>query len=190
MKLFKIPKEYTNIKIVPIIGVCAIQQFIFTYAIICNITDTGYEYRYCFHTKEEAIRSLKRWKGKGLPSGNWIRRKPDNYNNPNYVNYANSENKHLLKKRKLVRRIMASLLPNKDYKFYSFIDNELKIKDRFTNKICSLEWISYEVIFTEWGVNIGNYFISYHPDSIDARKPMNHPMIQKLIDESNTSPRF
>ena len=52
-----------------------IAKFLFTYPILVNIDNAGYENRYCYHTYEEAKFYLMQWRGDdfaGIPDG-WHR---------------------------------------------------------------------------------------------------------------------
>ena len=53
-----------------------LMQFIFTVGIVVGMDETGYEYRYCYHTGAEAFVALANWiiKGEEEPSG-YIKRK-------------------------------------------------------------------------------------------------------------------
>ena len=78
---------YTYIKVIEDRGVCAIQRFTFTTAIVYGIDDSGYVGRFCFHTKKEALDSFNLWDGKEDPYGDWIKHKGyTEYRNPNIKN--------------------------------------------------------------------------------------------------------
>lgn len=53
-----------------------IHQFIYTCGIVVGMDETGYEYRYCYHTGAEAAVALMNWilKGDEEPAG-YIKRK-------------------------------------------------------------------------------------------------------------------
>lgn len=53
-----------------------ISQFIYTTGIVVGMDDSGYEYRYCYHTMAEAAVALMNWviKGGEEPEG-YIKRK-------------------------------------------------------------------------------------------------------------------
>lgn len=84
---------YINFKNIPSRNWCCIAPFLYTWAIICNVSnDTSenhYDVRYCFEHKQEAIESLNEWTGIGHPPGNWIKHKgiDGDYSNPNYSKY-------------------------------------------------------------------------------------------------------
>ena len=50
----------------------AIMPFMFTWAIIADLTRTGYEDRWCYETLQDAIAALSEWNGEGEPEG-WHR---------------------------------------------------------------------------------------------------------------------
>lgn len=58
----------------------ALLPFIFTFAIVTDITTEGYRERYCYHDATDCRGALKDWNGEGHPEG-WHRhmspRKPD-----------------------------------------------------------------------------------------------------------------
>lgn len=178
-------KEYlesvgvTHIRYIPNQGWCGLIRFLYTIGLCCNMkTETDgdfYQYRYCYKTYDEALHAISKWNGISHPPGNWIKRKGE-------YEISGIE---FRTKRKLVGRIMASFLPNKEFKFHSFKNNTLLIKKRYTNKIIELNWIESKIIFSNNGVGIGEQFISFNSDDIDRRKPKNHPMIQKIIDNGD-----
>lgn len=49
-----------------------IMPFIWTWAIIADIHETGYEERWCYHTLEATIAAFEAWDGVGEPEG-WHR---------------------------------------------------------------------------------------------------------------------
>lgn len=55
--------------------VCGISQFIFTWAIVVGLDETGYSHRYCYGTLLEALGAYNDWDGVGDPAG-FIKRKP------------------------------------------------------------------------------------------------------------------
>lgn len=58
-------------------GYVCLAPFIFTYAIMVGVDETGYLYRYCYHTLSEARGALMDWKDndyEGEPEG-FIKRK-------------------------------------------------------------------------------------------------------------------
>lgn len=50
----------------------AITPFLFTWAIIADVTETGYEDRWCYHELVDAIQAFSEWDGVGEPKG-WHR---------------------------------------------------------------------------------------------------------------------
>jgi hypothetical protein len=55
-----------------------------TTGLFVDLDDTGYDYRYCYHSLSEAFLAVQHWDGVDHPPGNWIVRKPGDYHNPNY----------------------------------------------------------------------------------------------------------
>lgn len=65
---------YTDLKIIN--GkICGIHRFIFTTGLVVGLDEIGYEGRYCYETKSEALTDLESWDGNGDPSGDWIKYK-------------------------------------------------------------------------------------------------------------------
>lgn len=49
-----------------------IMPFLFTWAIVADLTDVGYEDRWCYKSLQDARSALKEWNGDGEPEG-WHR---------------------------------------------------------------------------------------------------------------------
>lgn len=81
---------YKYAREIPAQGLCGLMRFMFTVAIVCDITDTGYSYRYCFDCTTDAYSAFEKWDGKGHPGHLWIKRKGQggDLSNPVYVNNA------------------------------------------------------------------------------------------------------
>ena len=56
---------------------CGVQRQLYTVGFIVGLTDDGYQRRYCYERREDAIHALLAWDGKGDPPGPWIKSKPD-----------------------------------------------------------------------------------------------------------------
>lgn len=54
---------------------CGIYPFIFTWAIVVGLDETGYSHRYCYNTLSEALGAYNDWDGDGDLAG-FIKRKP------------------------------------------------------------------------------------------------------------------
>lgn len=54
-------------------GLCAVKQFNFTWGLVVKMDPAGYERRYCFERREEAMAALAAWDGVGHPGGPWIK---------------------------------------------------------------------------------------------------------------------
>lgn len=83
LKTFLEENDYMGIREVPGHGVCGLQRFMFTSAIVCGMDYTGRRYRYCYHTLAEAALALMEWDGQGHPGGDWIVRKGEGGDVPN-----------------------------------------------------------------------------------------------------------
>lgn len=56
-------------------GWCALQDYMYTCAIVVGMNGGGYEGRYCYADGQEAERELRCWDGQGDPGGQWIKYK-------------------------------------------------------------------------------------------------------------------
>lgn len=77
---------YYNLKVVEGRGICGMMRFIFTTAIVENITSIGYKGRWCYPHElvKECLVAYTIWDGKEDPIGGWIKYKGshDEYCNP------------------------------------------------------------------------------------------------------------
>lgn len=64
--------HYRDIKTLPDGEYAGIYKFIYTWSIIYDFNQYGYEDRWCYHTYEEAKKALDEWNGEGEPQG-WHR---------------------------------------------------------------------------------------------------------------------
>lgn len=56
-------------------GLCGVLPMAFTYGLMLGLTETGYESRYCYEHRDDAIHALAIWDGTGDPPGPWIKHK-------------------------------------------------------------------------------------------------------------------
>lgn len=71
---------------VPGNGLCGLQRYIYTWAIVAGIDAFGgYQRRYCFEHRDDAEESFSKWDGLDHPEGPWIKLKGLNVEllNPN-----------------------------------------------------------------------------------------------------------
>ena len=68
---------YGNLREFPDGVVAGIYQMMFTTALVVGLDETGYQRRYCYEFRIDAIDALAVWDGTGDPSGPWIKSKPD-----------------------------------------------------------------------------------------------------------------
>jgi len=66
---------YVMLKELPGRGICALQKFLFTVAIVWGINTTGYRGRWCYGSYMEAAVAFSEWDGNGDPPRNWIKYK-------------------------------------------------------------------------------------------------------------------
>lgn len=66
--------------------VYGVTRFIFTTGLVADVTDIGYDHRYCFENHADAVEAFAVWVG-GDPTGNWVKRKGrgGDFANPNYA---------------------------------------------------------------------------------------------------------
>jgi hypothetical protein len=57
-------------------------RLIFNYAILSDLTECGYDGRWCYSSKDAALAALNAWNGEGEPEG-WHRHPPSGRRRPN-----------------------------------------------------------------------------------------------------------
>ena len=76
MHIDELPAEirdsYTLLKVLPDGRICGVHQLLFHWTLHVDLDLIGYAERYCYSTKEGAIKALTEWDGKGDPQG-WHR---------------------------------------------------------------------------------------------------------------------
>lgn len=70
--------QYSNVVTLPTGKKACLAKFLFTWAIISDIHEYGYNKRYCYETKGEALDALEEWSGEGLPSGRFVNKSLEN----------------------------------------------------------------------------------------------------------------
>lgn len=75
---------YTDVRTVAGRGLCGLSRFVFTVGLVYGIDFDGYQGRYCYGSRSDALAALKEWDGAGDPPGNWIKHKglAGEYKNP------------------------------------------------------------------------------------------------------------
>ena len=53
----------------------AVQQFLFTWGLMVDLDETGYQYRFCYEHLHDALWAVRNWDGTGDPPGPWIKEK-------------------------------------------------------------------------------------------------------------------
>ena len=53
--------------------ICVVRRYLYTYALVVGVTDTGYQRRYCYEEESEAVAALSSWDGADHPPGPWIK---------------------------------------------------------------------------------------------------------------------
>lgn len=67
---------YENLREFPDGVIAGISQMMFTTALVVGLDEAGYQRRYCYERKADAVAALDAWDGSGDPSGPWIKEKP------------------------------------------------------------------------------------------------------------------
>lgn len=63
---------YTHLRVIN--GrMCGLFSFMYTTGLVVGLDECGYERRYCYERREDAIDALVAWNGQGHPSGPWIK---------------------------------------------------------------------------------------------------------------------
>lgn len=60
---------------VPSKGLCGVAAMAYTYGLMVDCTEEGYESRYCYERREDAVQALANWTGDGDPPGPWVKHK-------------------------------------------------------------------------------------------------------------------
>ena len=75
LRCFLAGQGYYNIRKLDDGRFICLYQFLFTTGLIVDADYLGYNHRYCYPDKDEAIAAIETWNGKGEPSGNWVAKK-------------------------------------------------------------------------------------------------------------------
>lgn len=75
--------ELEDLRLLPNGDYAAVRRFLFTWAIMTGIDDTGYRERWCYETEREARAAFKYFDGSGDPLGMWIVHKGVGGDRPN-----------------------------------------------------------------------------------------------------------
>lgn len=73
LKEFIANLDYSDLRVIPGEGLCGLQKFAFTWAIVTGLDFHCYARRYCFEHKQDALEALVQWTGHCHPSGPWIK---------------------------------------------------------------------------------------------------------------------
>jgi hypothetical protein len=68
-----------------------IRPMLYTTGLFVGLDETGYVSRYCYEHFRDAVTDCLSWTGVGDPPGQWIKHKPSNRMNPNWLNQAKQE---------------------------------------------------------------------------------------------------
>lgn len=90
---FLIAEGYHNVTYIPNLGYCGLYNFLYTVGLVVNLTEGGYDYRYCYPKDKLAncFETFVKWTLDPPPYGTdpddklWVKRKGDTgeYSNPN-----------------------------------------------------------------------------------------------------------
>jgi|SRR5882672_1385685 len=64
--------KYWALRVIPGQGLCALQEELFTIALLCKIGPSGYQGRYTFQTLLQGCKAICTWSGEGRPGDDWI----------------------------------------------------------------------------------------------------------------------
>lgn len=68
---------YQHVKVLPATGVLAgVQGQMFTTGLFVGLDEGGWQRRYCYESRKDAVEALIAWDGAGDPPGPWIKEKP------------------------------------------------------------------------------------------------------------------
>lgn len=66
---------YSPIRMLPDGRVIGVRKMMFTFGLFVGLDARGYSHRYCYESRNDALRALETWNGEVHPSGPWIVRK-------------------------------------------------------------------------------------------------------------------
>ena len=66
---------YTRCTMLPTGELAAIMPMLFTTGLFVGLDHSGYQRRYCYGRRQDAIDALLAWDGQGDPSGLWVKEK-------------------------------------------------------------------------------------------------------------------
>ena len=72
---FLMEQGYSDMRLVPGLGVCGLHRYLYTCGIVVGLTAVSYSGRYCYASVQEAMGSFAAWDGQGDPPGAWIKYK-------------------------------------------------------------------------------------------------------------------
>lgn len=67
----ELEEHYEGWKWIPSRGWCGVARLLFHYTLHYGIVPTGYQGRYCFQERADALSSMAAWSGLGDPPGRW-----------------------------------------------------------------------------------------------------------------------
>jgi hypothetical protein len=76
------PDQYFQIEVKGEAGICCLHPFMYTWAILADLNNTGYEDRWCYADYEKAKAAYDAWDGNGEPGG-WHRHPGSGRRRPN-----------------------------------------------------------------------------------------------------------
>ncbi len=76
-RLMKFLKEqgYSHLKKLPDGRLLGLMRMCFTVGLFVNLNRSGYSYRYCYGTHDEALDAITEWDGEGDAPGEWKAKK-------------------------------------------------------------------------------------------------------------------
>jgi hypothetical protein len=86
----EITEHYVEMRVLPDERICGVARLLYNWTLHVDIDMDGYNTRYCFHNKSDALEALHSWNGEGDPGDKWHRnpetgRRRDQPGGPIYV---------------------------------------------------------------------------------------------------------
>jgi hypothetical protein len=72
---FLIEQGYTDLRVLPDGRIIGISKFMYTYGLMVNLNEYGYDERFCYTDYPTAIAAVNTWDGCGDPPYNWVKAK-------------------------------------------------------------------------------------------------------------------
>lgn len=64
---------YSELRVLPSGPIAGLLRYVFTWGLVVGLARDGYQRRYCYEHRADALADLLAWDGKDHPSGPWIK---------------------------------------------------------------------------------------------------------------------